>query len=181
MTGPDDTAAVTGAITAGDTAAFALFYRRWFDRTVSDVRRFTGRDESFALDVTQDVMITAMHKLPRLRAEAQLHAWLRRTALRRALTRLRAERRAGVHERRSAAREHDPARADAETSAWLNAALADEPAVIARLFEARVRFGWTLERAGSVVGLSPSAADGRINRAAERLRARANEEGVVND
>jgi len=163
----------TAAIASGDAEAFAAFYEVWFDRVVAEVVRMTGRDESFALDIAQEVMLAAIHRMKPLDSEAALAAWLRRAALRRALTHLRAD-------RRRAAREHGasrsrpgapaPAPPPDEAARWVRLAMEGEDGVAARLIEARFRFGWTLTMAGALVGLSGSAADGRIGRSLDRLR-----------
>jgi DNA-directed RNA polymerase specialized sigma24 family protein len=45
-----------------------------------------------------------------------------------------------------------------------------------QLIHWRYRLGWTLQRIAETVGLKPGAIDGRLRRALERLRLRAEEE-----
>ncbi len=163
------------AIAAGDEEAFAEVYDAWFDHVVAAARGATRRDESFCLDIAQEVFVTLIHRPPRARTEAALGAWLATTAKRRALDHLRAE-------RRRLARELDrpvASGADGSTSdhrarlAWLDERLAELSDDEARLLIARSRFGWTLERIGRAFGLTPSAVDGRVTRITRRLRERA--------
>lgn len=164
----------TAAIASGDAEAFSSFYEVWFDRVVAEVMRMTGRDESFALDIAQEVMVAVIHRMKPLDSEAALAAWLRRAALRRALTHLRAERRRAERERAASPSRRTAPAVDGSTDEairWVRLAMQSEDRVAARLIEARFRFGWTLARAGAAVGISGSAADGRVGRSLARLRA----------
>jgi RNA polymerase sigma factor (sigma-70 family) len=177
----------TRSIAAGDAEAFAAFYEVWFDRVVLDVRRFTGRDESFAFDVAQEVMMSVIWRMRPMSSEGEVRAWLRRVATRRALSHLRAERRAARRALAAAGqrpRGVAPA-ADAESIGeqrrWLAGAFGAENATHARMVEARFRFGWTLGRIGEAFGVSTSAADGLIGRAIARAKRKADRDGFTND
>jgi DNA-directed RNA polymerase specialized sigma24 family protein len=68
---------LTTAIASGDTEAFGRFYDRWFDWSVAEARRATGRDESFCLDVVQDAMMRVIKSMKPLPHEAALYRWMR--------------------------------------------------------------------------------------------------------
>ena len=176
----------TAAIASGDAEAFAAFYAVWFDRVVIDVQRFTARDESFALDVAQEVMLVVVRRMVRLESEAQLRAWLRRVALRRAISVARADARRRRREHESAATRsaspddhHERPLERAEWERWLAAALEGEGDDAVSLVEARFRFGWTLSTIGARLNLSASAVDGRITRTLRRLKPRSPDTGDV--
>lgn len=175
----------TRAIASGDPEALAAMYEEWFDRMYAIARQSTRRDESFCLDVVQDVMMRVIRCVPVCENERVLGAWLRRVVLSCAYDRLRAERRmrnAHRYRARNAVREggfesrNELHARDEEQLRWLRAELA-------RLGDARVRplmlrygAGWTLARMGATLGLSTGAVDGRIQRALDRLRLRAREQ-----
>lgn len=170
----------TGAIAAGDAAALARFYEDWFDWMYALARRSTGRDESFCLDVVQDAMMRVIRSIRAMESEESLRAWLRRVVLTSAYDRIKGEsRRAGreklaAEQRRASAAAPGPAQ-DEERLAWLRAEIGSLDPTTAWMFVARHRFGWTLDRIGRAVGLKPGAVDGRMNRAASRLRERGEE------
>jgi len=164
----DPTHDLTRAIAAGDRQAFARFYEEWFDRIFAIARSSTRRDESFCLDVTQDVFLKAIRAMKPLDSHHHLAAWLHRTTLRAAFDRIRAERRAIARHQR---RESLPATAptDHDELQSLRNQLAALDASTASLLNARYRLGWTLDRIGAAFGLKPGAVDGRLRRATTRL------------
>ena len=119
-----DSAALSRAIARGDEAAFATFYTAWFPAT--------RRAEAFCLDVVQDVMFTVSRKLPALRDERAVRAWMG-TAVARAITdRARGERRRRQREQlvadgRSDTHDGEPWRAllADERAAWLASRVAE--------------------------------------------------------
>lgn len=166
---------LTRAIASGDTEAFARFYDRWFDAMYAEARRVTRRDEAFCLDVVQDAMLRVIRGMKPLDTESRLHCWVRRVVHSCALDRLRADlrraRRDAAHRTSQAPqREELQDRLD-----WLRKQLngLDEPSFDLLLM--RHRFGWTLARIGRILGLTPGAVDGRLNRITERLRREAEE------
>lgn len=164
----DPTHDLTRAIAAGDRQAFARFYEEWFDRIYTIARSSTRRDESFCLDVTQDVFLKAIHAMKPLDSHHHLAAWLHRTTLRAAFDRIRAERRTAVREKHhaspspSALLDHDELQSLRDQLAALDASTVS-------LLNARYRLGWTLDRIGAALGLKPGAVDGRLRRATSRL------------
>ncbi len=69
MLDPMPTAALTAAIANGDEVAFGAFYDAWFDAALALTRAVSHRDEAFALDVVQDVMLKVVQKLAPLATE----------------------------------------------------------------------------------------------------------------
>jgi RNA polymerase sigma factor (sigma-70 family) len=174
---PNDVEQMTAAVGRGDTEAFERLYRAWFDRVFLMTRGATRRDESFCLDVTQEAMLRAARRLPRLRSEAELAAWLGRTALSAAVDMLR-------RESRRRRRENSVARAQGAESAltdlsdevrWLKRAFTKLPPVEQALLLQRVGNGCSLRQAGLAVGIGEQAAHGRLRRAMEVLRRLARE------
>jgi RNA polymerase sigma factor (sigma-70 family) len=168
---------LTARIASGDSEAFARFFRWKFDEMYAEVRRATGRDESFCLDVVQDAMLRVVRSIKPFVIETELQAWLRIVVqtcaydrLRQELRRRRRERAAGLtSELRSAQGE------DEEKLRWLRKEIENMDAAHARLLVMRYRWGWTLERIGTVLGIKPGAVDGRLNRLVALLRRRAKE------
>ena len=169
---------LTTAVASGDPEALAVLYRERFDWLYAEAQRCTGRDESFCLDVVQDVMMKMIRKMKPLNDEGQLIAWLRTVLHRCAYDRLRAERRLRQREREVAIN------ADASTTAniddsrldWLAAQLTSLNAEQSQLIRLRFRLGWTLHQVAAFLGLKPGAVDGRINRTLATLKERAAED-----
>lgn len=169
----DGTRELTSRIRAGDAAAFERLYRERFDAMFAEAKRATGRDESFCLDVVQDVMMKVIHAIPALDTEAALRAWLRRVTLTTARDLLRSEARRSARERistRSESATTRDARNDSETLRALESAIAELDAAASTLVTSRYRFGWTLERIAARMGIGTGAADGRLSRLILRLR-----------
>ena len=177
----EDTEDLTRAIAAGDPAAFSRFYDRWFDHVFRDVQRSTRCDESFCLDVVQEVMMRVIRSIRPMPDDARVAAWLRVVARSCAIDRLRSEQRHRDRVRRAAATSASkrPARDDsntyAEQLAWLEAELAELDPQSQDLLLLRHRLGWTLDRIGTALGLTPGAVDGRLRRLTRLLRRRAAE------
>jgi RNA polymerase sigma factor (sigma-70 family) len=173
---PESVRELTGAIASGNAEAFSRFYRRWFERCLTEARRCTGRDEHFCMDAVQETMLRVIRHLKPLDSEAALAAWLHATVrsacidlLRRDLRRRRREesRLAATHED---GHDHAIEHRTRERIDWLRAQLAALPADQARLLHMRFRLGWTLSRIAQAAGLKTGAVDGRINRILTRLR-----------
>jgi len=181
---------VTSAVASGDSEAFACFYRERFDEMFSAARRASGRDESFCLDVVHDAMLKVIRGIKTLESEDALSAWLRRVVTRTAYDMLRAESRRAVRERAAARSRAEASRATGtavehaalqERLEWLREELSKLDEETARLLHARHRAVLTLKRIGRLVGLKPGAVDGRLQRAAGRLRSGAPGIGEVED
>ena len=169
-------------VAAGDEAAFASFYDAWFAPTLALARAISRRDEAFALDVVQDVMLTVARKLPPLRDEVALRAWMTRAVANAVTDHLRAE---GRRRRRELAAGRERAeRLDAEPwlqlvaaerQAWLAGVLEALPALDRDLLAARFGAATSVAAAAAARGLGEDAAHGRLRRALQRLRRRAGE------
>jgi RNA polymerase sigma factor (sigma-70 family) len=180
-------ARVTDAVGRGDSAAFEVLYRAWFERVYGMARGITRRDESFCLDVTQEVMLRVAKSLPRIETEGELAAWMGRAALSCAVDLMRRETRRKRRESAIAVREEsgrdcrttqEPGgdhRATQEELAWVVAELRKLPLVEQGLLMQRVANGSSLKEAGLAVGIGEQAAHGRVRRAMEKLRRMARE------
>jgi RNA polymerase sigma factor (sigma-70 family) len=177
-----DSAALSRAIAAGDEAAFAAFYAAWFAATLALARAASRRDEAFGLDVAQDVMFAVARKLPALRDERAVRAWMAKAVgnavadrLRNERSRARREQHAG--EARRGAHESEPwhALAAGERERWLDARLEELPACDRALLAARFGDGPSVAAAGAAFGLGEDSAHGRLRRVLERLRTLATE------
>ncbi|MFG0274778.1 MAG: RNA polymerase sigma factor [Phycisphaerales bacterium] len=173
----DDVRRITAAIASGDPEAFARLYKARFDFVYAVVRRRTGLDEAACLDIVQDAMLKVIRRMKPLPNEAALDAWLRRVALRCAYDHLRRERRLRSRERAAAKADAAPAQSvDPDALDWLRDELGALDRATADLIDLRFRAGLTLGAIGRRVGLSPGAVDGRINRALDTVRKRADQE-----
>jgi RNA polymerase sigma factor (sigma-70 family) len=170
--------ALTAAIASGDTEAFALFYRQWFDFAFLEARRYGNHDEQFCLDIVQDAMMRVIRSIKPMDGEADVCKWMRAVVQSCCYDRLRAEARRARRERKRASNGRgtagDPDHQ--ERIDWLYAQLAALETDQAQLLSMRFRFGWTLQRIGAALGLKPGAVDGRIDRTLSNLRAKAEED-----
>jgi len=98
-----DAATISSGVARGDPAALDRLYRAWFERAFALARRFTGRDESFCLDVVQETMLRAIRGLRAQPTGAALDGWLTLAVRSAAVDALRREGRRMVRERASAA------------------------------------------------------------------------------
>jgi RNA polymerase sigma factor (sigma-70 family) len=166
----------TAAVSRGDRAALAEFYERWFDPCYAMARSLTRRDESYCLDVVQEVMMRVIKGLKPLESEGQLRGWMTRAVHSTVVDMLR-------RETRRARREEEPrpksgtAAPLEEQLAWVNARLAELPGGDGALLALRVAQDRTLDAAGASEGISGDAAHGRIRRAMGKLKLWAKEVG----
>jgi RNA polymerase sigma factor (sigma-70 family) len=165
----DDIQQVTTAIAGGSKRAFAAWYGPWYDWSIQETARLTGRDLSFCHDVVQDVMLSVIRAMPPMPDEARQRGWLRRTLINRARDHLR-------RDLRRLRRERDrggPARSADTVAAHrrdLHQALRRLDEASSTLLRWRFDLGWTLARIGRELGLSTSAADGRVRSAVTKLQ-----------
>jgi len=165
----------TAAIASGDTEAFGRFYELWFDHILTEARLASRRDEHFCLDLVQDVMLRIIRSRRVFEHEDGLRRWLHVVVRSCCIDMFRAEarrrRREQTHhssaEQRDVIHEHD------ERLTWLESQLTTLGPDDAKLLDMRFRFGWTLGRIASTLGLSTGAVDGRLNRLLAALRGRA--------
>lgn len=163
-----DARASSSRIAGGDERAFVDFYDEWKPHVERAVRTAL-RDDSLVPDVTQEVFMRVIRALPVLESRRAIGAWLTTTSRRCAVDALRSTQR----HRRNDALAHDRDDAEASDAHELTRAMAlldDAESELRGMIEARVRFGWTLDRVGRAFGVTPSAVDGRIKRALRRMR-----------
>ena len=169
------TGQLTAAIASGDTEAFGRFYEQWFEHVLMEARLTSRRDEQFCLDLVQDTMMRLIRSMKTFDNEDGLQRWLRVVVQTCCIDLFRAEarrrRREGTHhsitDQTKGANEQD------ERLVWLESQLAALTPDDAKLLDMRFRFGWTLARIASTLGLSTGAVDGRLNRLLAALRGRA--------
>lgn len=172
---PGDEAArqLTRGVARGQPQAVAAFYEQWFDFTLRQARRASGRDESFALDIVQEVMIKCARSLPELESRAAIERWLTRVVCNAAVDHLRAERR-----RRRRETMADPSQSmtsDADATEWVHAQLGRLNAEEAMLVRLRYAGAMKLRDVGEAVNLSAEAVRGRLRGAMAALRRHAEE------
>ncbi|MDX2131027.1 MAG: sigma factor [Planctomycetota bacterium] len=173
---PHDPAVVrmlTERIRAGDADAFERVYRAWYARVVGLARACTRRDESFCLDIAQDVMLRAARSIPVLPDERALGAWFGRCTLSACVDALRRDARRARRERAAAmpGGTHAAAPAgDHDDGEWLRRWCGGLDMTDFDLLHAAVVRGATLREAGLASGVSEGAATGRVRRAMARLR-----------
>lgn len=177
-----DHAALCRAIAAGDEAAFAAFYTAWFPAALALARASSRRDEAFCLDVVQDVMLAVARRMPALRDERAVRAWMTTAVwnawtdrLRQEQRRQRREQRVGAQQAQAAAAEPWTVLLAGEREQWLAARVAELPASDQALLAARFGESTSVAAAGAAFGLCEDAAHGRLRRVLQRLRQRAAE------
>ena len=164
-------------IERGDRESLRLFFEAWFDRLFALARAATRRDESFCLDVVQEVMLRIVRRPPFANERRALEVWLSRAVYSTAIDLLRKEKRRSRHEREAAVRRSGETRCDFTAEAeredrlrWLGTELARLEDLEKKLLHRRFGLGETLEQVGRALGLAGNAAHGRIQRIIARLR-----------
>lgn len=176
-----DSAQLTNRIAAGDEQAFAAFYALWFAPAVVLAKALVRADEAAALDLVQDVMLAVAERLPPLRDERAVRAWLATAIVRAGIDRQRQQRRRAQREQGTVAGRdaaEPPASAsvlEGERAAWLQARLAELSPVEQALVAARFSDGVSVAAAGGAFGLGEDQAHGRLRRVMQRLRQQAAE------
>lgn len=177
-----DSAALSAAIAAGDEAAFTAFYAAWFPATLALARAASRRDEGWCLDVVQDVMFRVCRKLPPLRDERAVRAWMTKAVCHAITDRARNERSRQQRERHVADERADAHASEpwlallaGERAQWLAARVEELPASDRALLAARFADGPSVAAVGATFGLSEDGAHGRLRRAVQRLRTLATE------
>lgn len=169
--------ALTTAVAAGDTDAFAVFYRDWFNVMYQQAQQVSQRDESFCLDITQDAMLRVIKSIKPMNSADDLRRWLHVVVKTCAYDRFREQARRTARERK-----FEPAQSSIdqeiirERLQWLERELRSMDRSDAELLLMRHRFGWTLKSIGQTLGLKPGAVDGKIQRLVRKMRRRAKEQ-----
>ena len=160
----------SSGINRGNPAALAELYQAWFDRLVTTVQMRTRRDESFALDVVQDVMLKVADSLPPLQSRAELERWMVRVCITTAIDHLRSSQRRSAREIHSQSMSEPELEIDQAQLQELEHALVQLSECQRELLVARFFRGSTLKQVGAEFGTSPDAVHGRIRRALQSLR-----------
>ncbi|MCH8822632.1 MAG: sigma-70 family RNA polymerase sigma factor [Planctomycetes bacterium] len=172
-----DVKALTAAVAAGDTDAFAVFYRDWFNVMYQQAQQVSQRDESFCLDIVQDAMLKVIKSIKPMNSADDLRRWLHIVVKTCTYDRFREQARRIARERK-----FEPAQSSKdqeiirERLQWLERELRSMDRSDAELLLMRHRFGWTLKRIGQSLGLKPGAVDGKLQRLVRKLRRRAKEQ-----
>ena len=171
----DDSTLLAEYVRTGSQQHFATLVNRHVNWVYSICRRQAG--DNLAEDVTQAVFATLARKAPHLRSSTSVSGWLFKTARYASATAHKIERRRREHERRAAAM--NPIQTPPPTDQDWQQILSELDAAVARLRESDrrailLRFyqGLSHEEAGMLQGISPVAAQRRVSRAVEKLRAR---------
>jgi RNA polymerase sigma factor (sigma-70 family) len=161
-------------------AAFAELVRRHLDLVYSAALRITG-DAHLAKDVSQGVFVALAKDAGKLATHPVLAGWLHTTTRNIATRAIRSEARRRKREQQAAAM-NDPSETEPvwdEIAPHLDAALAELPdsdrdAVLLRYFENQ-----SARDIAAVLGISPEAAQKRVNRGVEKLREKLAKRGVT--
>jgi RNA polymerase sigma factor (sigma-70 family) len=166
----------------GDEGAFRQLVEQYLDLVYSTAVRRVGGDAGLAQDVTQAVFTDLARKASSLRQVEMLGGWLHRHTGFVASNMVRSEQRRQVREQEAAQMN---AISDSPDSLWQQMAPvlddtieslepSDRQAVLLRFFERR-----DFRHIGNALGISDDAAQKRVSRALEKLRALLTERGVT--
>ena len=156
---------LSSGISRGDRSSFAEFYEVWFERSVEIVRAATGKDESFALDVTQDAMLRAARAMPTIASQRELDMWMGRVLYTAALDRIKAERRRAARER-AVLRNEEASGGEGDVGELIIALGGSEQ----ELLWMRFARGMQLDEIAAAVDTTAGSVSGRIRRAIMTLR-----------
>lgn len=177
----DDHELLQAYVSRGAHEAFAALVQRYVGLVYSAARRQV-RSHNGAEEVTQLVFIALARKGQRIAPDTPLAAWLYLVTRRTALDLLRREARRRAHEQ-AAAEEFAAMKSSAPDwpllEPWLDEAMAtlpptDASALLLRFFENK-----NLREVGAALGISEDAAQKRVSRALDQLRAVFNRKGVA--
>jgi RNA polymerase sigma factor (sigma-70 family) len=171
----DDATLLANYVRTGSQQDFATLVNRHANWVYSVCRRHAG--DALAEDVTQAVFATLARKAPDLGPDASISGWLFKTARYASATARKIEYRRRKHERRAAVMKSEQAPPPADQD-WqqilpqLDDAVARLPKRDSRLILLRFYQGLSHQEAATLMGISPAAAQRRLSRAIEKLRAR---------
>jgi RNA polymerase sigma-70 factor, ECF subfamily len=172
----DDIRSLTQAIIAGDRDACARFYDESFDLVYRTAYSATHFNEHDTLDIVQDTFLKALGSMKRFDSQQMLNAWLIRVTRSVCIDTFRKRARQNARELRKQSPTHHAT--DRDTIDWINKEVQTLDRHTAELLTLRFRAGMTLAAIADRLGLSAGAVDGRIQRALQKLRQRAIEQGV---
>ena len=162
---------LSSGIARGERSSFAEFYELWFERSVEIVRAATGKDESFALDVTQDAMLRAARSMPAIGSHRELELWMGRVLYTAALDRIKAERRRAARERAAMRREETSSPEPEAGNLFLELGGSEQ-----ELLRMRFARGMQLDEIAAAVDTTAGSVSGRIRRALISLRGQSGKE-----
>ncbi|MES2695679.1 MAG: sigma-70 family RNA polymerase sigma factor [Verrucomicrobiota bacterium] len=159
---------------SSDEAAFAELVRRRLDFVYASALRQVGGDAHRAADVAQEVFVTLARKASALTRHPALLGWLCTATRFAAVDAIRSEQRRKLREQEASLMQQTENEGDADWSRLqpvLDAALTELPdrdreAVLARYFDRQ-----SFAEIGRELGLSEDAAQKRVERALDKLRA----------
>jgi RNA polymerase sigma factor (sigma-70 family) len=166
----------------GSESAFKEIVQRFVNLVYGTARRCVGGDGHLAEDVTQTVFTHLAQKAPILPGDVQLGGWLHRDTCHVAATLVRGERRRQSRERQAMETNslEDHTRANlAQLTPVLDEAInelepVDRQVILLRFFEQR-----DFRSVGEAIGSSENAAQKRVSRALEELRALLKHRGLT--
>lgn len=170
----------------GAEDAFTELVRRHFDLAWAAARRVSG-DADAARDIAQTVFADLARKAGRLPAGTVLAGWLYRAACHAAAKQVRGEIRRAQREQKAMQQDQFPptgadvaeARAAAELQPVLDAVLAELSEADRDAVSLRFLAGRSLAEVGAALGANEDAAQKRVSRALEKLRAAFQRRGVT--
>src|SRR6266852_9193452 len=155
----------------GSEHAFSEVVRRYTNLVYSVAKRRLS-NTTLAQDATQTVFIRLAKAAPNIRGDAELVAWLHRTAVNASIDLWRSESRRRVREEQAVAMQAKPTEDETwtEMAPELDEALnelndADRQAILLRFFDEK-----SMRELGALLGVSEDAAKMRVSRALNRLR-----------
>jgi len=161
-------ARVTRAVRSGSREALAEIYDRCAEEVVSSVERATRRDESFALDCLQEMLMRLAAHPPVIDSHAALMAWMRVAALNVARNMIVSEQRRRRREGVFASAPAEGARDQGRDS--LDAILRQLDEDERTLVRLRHVEGMRIKAIAQAIGATPQAIESAIRRAIGRLR-----------
>lgn len=163
-------ARVTRAVRSGSREALAEIYDRCAEEVVVSVERATRRDESFALDCLQEMLMRLAAHPPTVESHAALMAWMRVTALNVARNMIVSEQRRSRRERAAATDHGAGAGAGEPRNDSLDAILTQLDEDERTLLRLRHVEGMRIRAIAQVIGRTPQAIESALRRAIGRLR-----------
>jgi len=162
--------------------AFRELVARYLNLVYSTALRLVGGDAHLAEDVAQAVFLHLAQKAPTLKPDSALGGWLHRDTCHVAATLMRGERRRQNRERQAVAMNSLPDHSEANLAqlapvlddAINHLGAEDRAAILLRFYEQR-----DLRSVGEALGSSENAAQKRVARALEELRALLKHRGVA--
>lgn len=162
---------LAAAVGRGDEAAFQQLYDTYHQRLLRLALVLGHGDEPLAQETVQSVFLTAAKKLRHAESEAHLWNWLARVARQQISKNQRRERRdspvVGVAELPECAEIAEP---DSRLEMCLDAALLELEPEERRLIESFYFDRLSQKELGELLGVTPKAVSGRLERAREKLR-----------